>query len=229
MRGWQGREILRYIEVGCVLVLTIFVCWFIYEAHALVVDARESVRSAGAGLRNVSDAALQVSEMAGKLNIAADAETEKLQASVEELRKTERATRAAIDSLRQIFIDVHQQSLPKLNLALDDLDKGELQVASDFSEQMKHVTPVLDQLAADVGDPQIKAAIANLAASSADLDRDLAQLQPMLVSTTATAQDVQRVADKVAAEYTKTRNLAYALFKELLGLGAQGVQFFLKK
>lgn len=83
-----------------------------------------------------------------------------------------------------------------------------------------------DALAVTLNDPHIPEMIANLDAASRELAESAKQLTAMLESGKATAQDVQKVADKVAYEYTKTKNLAWALFKELLGLSAQGAQLF---
>lgn len=218
-----------WIWPACGLVLTTFLCWTLEEAHALLVDTRAAVRQIQPILQNANDATERIRDLSATFNEAAQAETGKLQASTEELRKTERSSRAAIDSFRQILISVRQDSLPRLNLALDDLDKSELQIAANFSETLQHAEPLLDNLSADAADPHVKEAIANLDAAAHDLDADLAQLRLILESGTATARDVQAVADKVAEQYTKARNLYYSVFKELLGIGSQGIQFWLKK
>ena len=95
--------------------------------------------------------------------------------------------------------------------------------------ELQKATVSLDMAIEDVdrtiADPKIRETIAHLDDSSAELNRSMAQLTKLLDDSDATAADVRRVADKVADEYTKTRNLAWALFKELLGLGSQAVQF----
>ena len=216
--------------------MCVYACLFLWQARALTIDAQTAVGVAQQRLidlkpvmDNADKATVNLAQASVTFNSAAGAETAKLQASTEELRKTEYATRRAIDSLRQIFIDVHLESLPKLNKALDDADQGEVQAVQRFTELVAHAQPLLDAATADLADPRLKEMIANLDQATAQLAADLAELKKMLESGSATAADIQRVADKVADEYTKTRNLAYAIFKELLSVGSEGVQFFLKK
>lgn len=98
--------------------------------------------------------------------------------------------------------------------------------SNDLHETLLALRPSLDALAKDLADPSIPETLKNLDETSANLAADTAQLKIMLQSASATAQDIQRIADKVSSEYVKTKNLAWALFKELLTLAGSGAQIF---
>ena len=132
----------------------------------------------------------------------------------------------------QPAVDNLNAGIVRLNLAAEHLDKlittgtatmAELQGAVGAFHQS------ITDLDSVITDPKIRIALDNLAGITADLDASIKQLDEMLKSATATAQDVQAVADKVREQYTKAKNLYYAIFKELLSIGSEGIQFVLKK
>lgn len=98
--------------------------------------------------------------------------------------------------------------------------------STDLHETLLALRPSLDSLAKDLADPAIPDTLKNLDETSANLAVDTAQLKIMLQSASTTAQDIQRIADKVSSEYVKTKNLAWALFKELFTLAGSGAQIF---
>ena len=180
------------------------------------------------------------------------------QNSGEELQETRKATAAAKALFDHTDVTLngpraHPGLIPQLTAltqkaqpAMDNLAAavGHLNtVAVHLDELVQSGTGTTQQLTATVqefqraiadvdglvADPKIRETIANLAAATNDLDASIRQLNEMLKSGTATAQDVQAVADKVREQYTKARNLYYAIFKELLSIGSEGVQFVLKK
>jgi len=119
--------------------------------------------------------------------------------------------------------------LPRLSHAIDQQNDALLVSQNDLQANLKEMLGATQQLqrtmaAAEtvIADPQIKQLIV-------DLDSNMKQLNLLLQSGTATADDVKRVADKFAEQYTKARNIYYAVFKEVLSVGSQGVQFVLKK
>lgn len=101
--------------------------------------------------------------------------------------------------------------------------------SDDLHDSVLDLHTLAASLNADLADPHLKNTFAELDATMSNLAADTAQLKLLLESGTATAEDVRRVADKIAEEYTKAKNLYYAVFKEVLSVGSQGVQFFLKK
>jgi hypothetical protein len=103
------------------------------------------------------------------------------------------------------------------------------QASTDLHATLLELQPSLDALAKQLGDPAIAQTLKNLETSSANLSTDTEQLGMLLKSASATAEDVRLVADSVREKYLKTRNLAYALFRELLTVGSQGIQFLMKK
>jgi hypothetical protein len=112
---------------------------------------------------------------------------------------------------------------------LDGLVKSGTATTAELQGAVKTFQGAIGDLDKIITDPSIKMTLNGLAAATLDLDTSIKQLNLMLQSGTATALDIQRVADKVAEQYTKARNLYYALFKEVLSIGSQGVQFILKK
>lgn len=125
-----------------------------------------------------------------------------------------------------------QYSVETLDTVIRHLDdvvvstKGEvdsLHVATD------NLAKAIQDLDGIVADPRIKEELAELLQLTKDIDEDSKQLDLLLKSGTATAEDVRMVADKIREQYLKARNLYYAIAKELLGIGSEGVQFFLKK
>jgi hypothetical protein len=140
----------------------------------------------------------------------------------------------------------HPGLIPQLTMlvakgqtAMDDLDKGirdlddvtvsARQEIDEIGLATRELTLVETHLDSLVTDPHIREELSELVDVTKDIDADVKQANTLLVSTTATAEDVRAVADDLRAKYLKARNLYYAIAKELLGLGSEGMQFFLKK
>lgn len=119
-----------------------------------------------------------------------------------------------------------------LNSVAEHLDRlvmtgtGTMQELTSTVAQFRVAIANVDKLTTD---PKIHELFESLALTVADIDTSVKQLNVMLLSATATAQDVQAIADKIREQYMKARNLYYAIAKELLGIGSQGIQFWLKK
>jgi isoleucyl-tRNA synthetase len=102
---------------------------------------------------------------------------------------------------------VNTRLLPALTTSIEEQNASLLESQQALRENLSQMLLATAQLqktlaAAEmvVADPEIKTILA-------DADEDVKQLKPMLEAGTATAEDVQRVADKIAAQYTKARNI----------------------
>lgn len=158
----------------------------------------------------------------------------------------------ALTALKHIFQDTHENLvgrdmrsglfgqartlLASSNTLVLDTDAAAKQAAvtlerasEDLHQSARDLHTLASTLDADLADPHLKDSFAELDRLLAAVAEDAAQVKLLLVSSTATSEDVRRVADKFAEEYTKAQNLYYAIFKEVLTVGSQGVQFFLKK
>jgi hypothetical protein len=206
----------EWLKTAAILAVAGFLCWVLWDAHLMLRETRNTIKLADPVLGNVNSAAEAGAAAVAKLNALADVESGKIAASTEELRKTERATRASIDSLRQVFLDIHQVVIPQVTTDLHQL----LLNANSAVAQLQPVIATLgkdaDALAVTLNDPNIPKTIANLRDTTADLDADTKQLKVLLESGTATAEDVRQVADQVRAQYLKARNLYYAVASFLL-------------
>jgi hypothetical protein len=97
--------------------------------------------------------------------------------------------------------------LPIARQAIDQQNAALLTSQKDLQANLSQMLQATQQfqrtlVAAEgvIGDPKLREILA-------DTDEDIKQLKPMLESGTATAEDVQRVADKIADQYTKARNI----------------------
>jgi len=224
-----------FLKSACIFAVSLALIIFLLEATHLAMEARS----------DLATLTQQASVSLTQFNATEKQSSAKLEAEQKELLKITGALKLLIDTtnvklfgrdLRHGLFGQAQSVLDSGNTLLVDADFATKQAAETLAQASEdlHATvlelkPSLEALAKDLADPALPETIHHLDETSANLAADTAELQRMLESGTATAQDIQRVADKVADEYTKTRNLAYAVFKELLGIGAQGVQFFLKK
>lgn len=141
----------------------------------------------------------------------------------------------ALPSLRQLIIS-SQTAMNALGLAIQQQNAALLTSQQDLQANLQGMLKVTNKLQATltnidavVADPALKASIADLQQTISDIDKDVKQINIMLTSATATAQDVQAVADNLRAQYLKARNLYFAIAEKLLGLGSEAVQFWLKK
>jgi hypothetical protein len=131
--------------------------------------------------------------------------------------------------------------IEKSSIAMDDLDtaiKGLGELNIDVRSEIAAIRAATDELTGSIRDlrafghaenPKLNTMMDELLLTVRNIDADVRQLHELEASITATAEDVQQVADKIRAEYMKARNLYYAVAKELLGLGSEAVQFWLKK
>lgn len=129
----------------------------------------------------------------------------------------------------------------KAQNAMDSLDKAIKNLNNlegDIRGEITAIHLATDQLTGAVIDlrefgkaenPKVDGLLDQLNIAVMELNMNLKQADALLVSGTATAEDIQAIADKIKEQYMKARNLYYALAKELLGVGSQGIQFFLRK
>lgn len=212
----------EWVKAVCFVTLTVFACLLLWSGRAMVQESR-------ADLKDLHGRTVQAID---KVNSFEDAEKTHL---ANELKEVQKATAGISDLARHSDFTLngtkeHPGVLPALALVLQNTNKlvvqetGDIHALSESADTtIKDLQPVIlqlgkdaDALAVTLNDPNIKVMIGNMAASSADLQAASAELTSMLRHGDATAADIQKVADKVAYEYTKTKNLAYALFKELL-------------
>ena len=207
------------VKIACLLAITGFACAFFWQLRVLTKDAGAMLAKVDPVLTNVTQATKELGELSQTINAASAAETAKLQADTEELRKTERAIRASTDSLRQVFIDLHQQTLPAMNRAIADADSAELQIGQAVATSTKKLDPSLDNL---------NAATTQLALQLPTIlnrtDATAANVQQSTANLAAATQDVKQVADKFREDYLKPQKLAWSLLKELIGLGGSMAQ-----
>jgi hypothetical protein len=171
------------IKLVCIVALTFCCCLMMLEIRALARDVRVSIRLSDSVLANLNDTSRE-------LRVATGAETAKLQATTEEARKTERAFRAGIDSLRQVFIDVHEQVVPGLTKTVTDLDADQNRVTEQALQTIESLKPSLDALAvasaaaaSHLSDPAIGETLANIestSGSAAGIARDARESADML-------------------------------------------------
>lgn len=237
MKVGRLNQILAALVHAALFVLLVILIWFTLKYGPLIQKA----------LWNTSQATW-------KVNKAADAEIAHFN---NQLQETEKATNAvkrffdetgcSLNGCRGLFgrkevkgllpqatslLAKVQYSMETLDVVIKHLDevvvstKGEvdsLHVATD------NLAKSISDLDGIIADPRIKEELAELLQLTKDIDEDSKQLGLLLKSGTATAEDIRMVADKIREQYLKARNLYYAIAKELLGIGSEGVQFFLKK
>lgn len=221
-----------WIRTFFLFIATIFVCSFLHEATLFVRDAKHDM----GGLTTQASVTLaQINSTELTTSKRLDTEQKELQEVTVALKHILQRSDEQLfgrDLNSGIFGQVRTVLLSG-NTLLVDSDKtireagtSLVGASNDLHETLLALRPSLDALAKDLADPSIPETLKNLDETSANLAADTAQLKIMLQSASATAQDIQRVADKVSSEYVKTKNLAWALFKELLTLAGSGAQIF---
>jgi preprotein translocase subunit YajC len=226
----------------CAVAVSIFFSLVCISAYLILADAR-------------TDLAGSV-ERAAALSVQVEMTTDMLQEnSLLELQETRKATADLHDLLihtdlslngrrghpgllRQAsaVLDRAQAAIDTLNSAIAAQNSALLETQGDLRNNLKQMLTATEQLQGAIADgdklitdPGIHATVVNLQAATADLDASIKQLDVMLQSGTATAKDIQAVADKLREQYTKAQNLYYAIARELLGIGSEAVQFWLRK
>jgi uncharacterized phage infection (PIP) family protein YhgE len=207
-----------WLKTVAALAVAALLCWVLWDAHLLLRDARAALDRADPALASLNAAAQQAAEAIAKFNSLANVESAKIQATTEELRKTERATRAGIDSLRQVFIDLHQRLLPQVEQTIAHADASQAQITAGALAILEELKPSLENLqnasaaaARDLADPAIPEALHHVDETSAHVAASTANLEG------ATA-DVKAVADKFREVYTKPGRNTWETVKALLHL-----------
>lgn len=122
------------------------------------------------------------------------------------------------------FLFASKISMEHLDDAIQNLDKFFVSGTATMQD-IQTATKELQQTVADldllVTDPNIKAELAELLQVTKDIDVTAKQANALLASGTASAEDVRQIMDHLREQYTKARNIWYAILKELLGLGYQ--------
>jgi hypothetical protein len=139
------------------------------------------------------------------------------QASKEQASRTSEAMSnvSAVAKDLSMFISrtdnsVNSSLLPALSQAIEQQNASLLESQKSLQANLSGMAQVMTDLQQTLGDADKVIADPKLKEILADTDEDVKQLKPMLESGTATAEDVQRVADKIAGQYTKARNLWFA-------------------
>jgi len=230
------------LRTALLFVLTCFACYALWN----LAGAAKSVDATAVELRkDAGGVTSQLSTTLAQVNATELGASKQFALEQQELTKTLAALKNIVqrtdeqlfgrDLKSGLFSEAHALLVHSDQLVVNT--DAEIKAAADsivassggLSADLAALRPSLDELAATLADPSIRESLKNLDAASAGLAVDTVELQKMLTSGAATAEDVRRVADKVADEYTKTRSLAYALFRELLSISSEGVQFFIKK
>lgn len=206
------------------LFLLIAILWFVLVlVYALRVtvettlrDTHSTVLEAGLTLKNLREASNEWKNSSAAQAAYATAAAKQIQAD--------------LLTANRLLMDI-DGLVPRFSDAVVHADGAIVQASAQLTATAQQMQPVFaglaqdaDELGKTIGDPAIKSTLENLNVASFELAESSKHLTAMLESGEATTKDVQKVADKVAYEYTKTRNLAYALFKELLGLGGSAAQ-----
>jgi len=228
MRSAATQRILDVLTAAALLSLTSLCIILIVAVHELrpsaestLRDAHVTVLEAGLTLKNVREA----SEEWKKASAAQAKQSTEVLADTRKTLERLRLFADHTDLGTQALLATARDAISNQN---GELGYTQAQFRANLVEMQKAtvaLTLAIKDVDGTIADPKIKETIAHLDDSSAELSRSMVELTKLLNDSSATAADVRRVADKVADEYTKTRNLAYALFKELLGLGSQAVQF----
>src|SRR5579859_7043364 len=186
------------------------------SVETTVRDAHVTVLEAGLTLKNIREATAEWKK-------ASTAQAEYATAAARQIK-------ADLDTANRLLGDI-DALVPRFGDVVVHADGAIVQASADLTRitdgmwsVTKGLTKDADELGQVIADPAIKSTLLNLNVASFELAESSKHLTGMLESGQATAADVQKVADKVAYEYTKTRNLAFALFKELLGLGGSAAQ-----
>lgn len=220
------------IRTLCIVALTVFGCLALWALRQTTLEAK---RDFGGLTSQTSTTLKQINSTELTTSKRLDTEQKELQEVTVALKHILQRSDEQLfgrDLKSGIFGQV-RTVLSSGNTLLVDSDKtireagtSLVGASNDLHETLLALRPSLDALAKDLADPSIPETLKNLDETSANLAADTAQLKIMLQSASATAQDIQRVADKVSSEYVKTKNLAWALFKELLTLAGSGAQIF---
>lgn len=205
------------------VVLLLAGIWLAGELAWTVHELRPNI---AVTLENVDRTVIIAGAAAGNLERASRAWE---QASKQQASETTRAMSSVSAAAKQLtgFISRTDNSLnaellptltdtvAKQNTALLETEKQLQGNLSEMASTTQQLQTVLSHADERITDPSIKLSLDNVAESSANL--------------AASTKDVKQVLDKFRETYLKAPNMAYAVFKELLSIGSQGVQFFLKK
>lgn len=213
------------ISTICLLLLTACGVAVMLETLALIKDIRSDVAAID---RETVETLTLVKQAAGNANTASS----QLAGAAEEQRvywnKTGLETYKTAAAARLLIVrtdkSLNDKLIPQIQMEIEGTRVDLHEAIVDSNRLMARATDLVTHADGILTDPNLRQMIANLAEATHDLDISIKQLNSMLVSTTATAEDVRKVADKVAEQYTKARNLYYALLKELLNMGGSAAQ-----
>jgi len=195
----------------------IICCIVLWDVHGLIRDARVTIRGADPILGNINQAAADLSGMTKVAGSAMAAETGKIDVTIDEARKDGRASRAALDSFRQVLIDVHQQVVPQAMQTLQHFDSNESLLMEELKPPIFNLNRGAAALADAASDPSIKLSLANAADATGSGALAMKHLEGITL-------DGQQVADQFRTTYLKPQKFAWALLKELIGLGGSMAQ-----
>lgn len=221
-----------FVLMSGLFVAIVLLCMVLWEVRSLVREAKKDI----GGLTS------QVSTTLSQVNATELVVSKKAEEQQTALLKVTGSLKLLIDSSNTKLFGRDMKSgvfgqvstmLNSGNTLVTDLDeaikeaaKSVVRASDDLHQTIVDLHPSLEALARDLSDPEIQKTLKNLDDASAGLAKDTEQLRVMLVAGSATAEDIKKVADNVAEKYLKTKNLAYALFKELLTLAGSGAQVF---
>lgn len=198
------------IKLACLIALTLFACCLLLECQGLIRDVRLSVRMSDSVLGNVNDASLQTAEIAISLKKATDAETLHLAATIDEARKDGRASRATLDSFRQVLIDFHQQVVPSVTKTVSDIDDATLALKPTFDSAARATASA----ATLMSDPSILLALHNLEDLTAHANQSTEHLEAVTAAGERTALYYEK-------RLTTPQSFMKTLVQAVLQLGSQ--------
>jgi hypothetical protein len=214
--GDAFRAVALFLLIAILWVLLVIVHAVSQSVEATVRDTHVTILEAGLTLKNLREASEEWKKSSSAQAAYATAAAKQIQAD--------------LITANRLLGDIDAQ-VPRFSDLVVHADGAIVQASAQLTATAQGMQPVLaglandaDELGQTLGDPAIKSTLENLNVASFELAESSKHLTTMLESGQATAADVQKVADKVAYEYTRTKNLAWALFKELAGLGGSLAQ-----
>lgn len=198
------------IKIACIVALTLCACLLLLECQGLVRDVRLSVRMSDSVLGNVNEASLETAQIAISLKGATDEETRRLAATIDEARKDGRASRATLDSFRQVLIDFHQQVVPSVTKTIADIDDATLALKPTFDNAAKATSSAATLLS----DPSISLALHNLEDLTAHANQSTEHLEAVTAAGERTALYYEK-------RLTTPQSFLKTLVQAVLQLGSQ--------
>jgi len=174
--------------------------------HQTLWNVSQASYNANGAIANVNAMTASGAAVIAKVDVLADKEQVRIEASVKDAAATGRSTRALVDSLRKITDNVWLTTLPGINDTITHLDVNQQRVSDKLVDTLGDLElPLKDLSAATEKLPPLIGHLDQTASNAAEGTKQFA----------AIATDGRQVADKARETYLKPVNLWYALSKEI--------------